>query len=112
MSAGASGYRAWLLQRVSAIYMVLFLLYFVFSWLVSSPANYAEWKGWMERLPMALATTLFFLLLLGHAWVGIRDVLIDYIKPAGLKFSLLMLVAFAIIAMGLWVVNVLLTGTV
>ncbi len=112
MSAGASGFRAWLLQRVSAIYMALFLGYFVSAWLLCAPASYAQWQGWMGSLPMALATALFFLAVLGHAWVGIRDVLIDYVKPAGLRFTLLMVVALAVMAMGLWVVKVLLMGSV
>jgi len=112
MSAGASGYRAWLLQRVSAVYMALYTIFFLFSWLAGAPANYFEWHSWMGSLPVALATTLFFLSLLGHAWVGVRDVLIDYVKPVELRFTLLMVVAFAIIAMGLWVVKVLLMGIV
>ncbi len=113
MSAGTSGFRAWLLQRVSAVYMVFFFVYFIFAWFACSPSNYGEWKAWMGGLPMALATTLFFLAVLGHAWVGIRDVFIDYIKPAGLKFTLLISVAFVIVALGLWIIKVLLImGTV
>lgn len=110
MSVGGSGYNAWLIQRVSAIYMALFLIYFVGGWLVCAPQEYADWKAWMGSLPMALATSVFFIAILGHAWVGMRDVLIDYVKPAAIRFVLLMGLALSLIVLGLWVIKVLLMG--
>ncbi len=110
MSGGASGYRAWLLQRVSALYMALFLVYFLFGIVAGGAADYEQWRSWIGSLPMALATALFFLALLGHAWVGIRDVFIDYVKPVALRFALLVGLALFLIAMGLWVVKALLMG--
>lgn len=110
MSWKASGMKAWLLQRLSAVYMAVFLLYFVAVLLVAPPHSFAEWQGWMHSTAMALATTLFFLALLGHAWVGMRDVFIDYIKPFPLRLIVQNLLALGLIAMALWVIRVLLTG--
>lgn len=102
--------KAWLLQRLSAVYMAVFLVYFIAALLFAPPHSYAEWQGWMRSTPMALATTFFFLALLGHAWVGMRDVFIDYIKPFALRLILQNLLSLGLIVMALWVVRVLLTG--
>lgn len=111
MSWRASGFRAWLLQRLSAAYLALYFVYFFLAVLIAPPAGYAQWHGWMTSLPMALATSLFFLALLIHAWVGMRDVLIDYVHPFWVRFILLAGLALALLAMGLWVLRVLLVGT-
>jgi succinate dehydrogenase / fumarate reductase membrane anchor subunit len=110
MSWKASGMKSWLLQRLTAVYMAAFLLYFIVALLLFPSHSYDEWQGWMRSAPMALATTLFFLALLGHAWVGMRDVFLDYIKPFALRLVLLNLLALGLIVMALWVVRILLTG--
>jgi len=105
-----SGLNAWLLQRVSAVYLAGFLVYFLVTLLTCAPESYIDWHDWMSSIPMALATTLFFIALLFHAWVGMRDVLLDYVKPFALRLSMLILLAVGLVVMGLWVVRILLTG--
>lgn len=102
--------KAWLLQRLSALYMAVFTVTFIAVLLLSPPLTFEQWQAWMRSTPMALATTLFFLALLVHAWVGMRDVFIDYIKPFTLRLALLNFLALGLIVMALWVVRVLLTG--
>ncbi len=103
--------KAWMLQRVSAVYMALFLIYFVGVMAVCQPDGYKEWHAWLSSTYMSLATAMFFFALLGHAWVGIRDVFMDYIKPFALRLALLILLATGLFAMALWVVQILLTGS-
>ena len=105
-----SGMKAWLLQRVSAVYLAVFLVYFLISLLICSPKSYEDWHSWMTSGAMSLAVTLFFMALLIHAWVGIRDVLIDYVKPFGLRLTVLILLASGLLVMALWVIRILLTG--
>ncbi len=105
-----SGLKAWLLQRISAVYLAGFLVYFLGVLLVCSPLSYADWSNWMSSTTMALATTLFFIALLSHAWVGIRDVLLDYVKPFALRLTMLILLAIGLLVMALWVIRILLTG--
>ncbi len=105
-----SGMKAWLLQRVSAVYLAGFLIYFLASLVYCAPKTYADWHGWMTSGAMSLAVTFFFLALLVHAWVGIRDVLIDYVKPFALRLTMLILLASGLIVMVLWVIRILLTG--
>ena len=107
-----SGLNAWLLQRVSAVYLAGFLIYFLATLLTCAPESYADWHDWMSSTSMALATTLFFIALLSHAWVGMRDVLLDYVKPFALRLTMLVLLAVGLVVMGLWVMRILLTGAV
>lgn len=107
MSRQAYGLRAWLVQRISAIYLGLFTLYVVFHFLTNSPASYTEWKGWMADPLVGAFWALALLSLLLHAWVGMRDVFLDYLHPFGLRLSLLSVVAFALLAYGVWAARVL-----
>jgi succinate dehydrogenase / fumarate reductase membrane anchor subunit len=45
---------------------------------------------------------LFVVALLIHAWVGIRDVLIDYVHPIMARVTLLSLFAIGFVGCGLW----------
>jgi len=111
MTWRASGFRAWLFQRLTAIYMALFLVWFAFSALFYSPDNYLEWKAWLGCGITSTATAVFFLALLYHAWVGMRDVVIDYAHAFVVRFTLLSLLALSLVFMGLWVLQVLFKAT-
>ena len=96
--SGHTGLPAWLVQRASAVYMLLFVLFLLgFFWL-HPLHSYAEWKSWVARPSITLALALFFAALLSHMWVGLRDVLLDYARPAGLRQALLWLVALGLCA--------------
>jgi len=58
---------------------------------------------------MSIATGAFFAALLAHAWVGVRDVLIDYVHAMAIRAALLGLVGLSLTAMGVWVVRILWT---
>lgn len=107
MSRRASGLKAWLVQRVSAIYLALFGLYLVLHFVVAPPPDHAALAGWIAAPWVALGLLLFIPLLLAHAWVGMRDVLIDYVKPTGLRIALLSALALMLLASGLWALQAL-----
>lgn len=107
MSRQAHGLRAWVVQRVSAIYLALFVLYVVFHFLTNAPGSFDAWKGWMADPLVGVFWALAILSLLLHAWVGIRDVFIDYLHPFGLRITLLGVVAFALLAYAVWAARVL-----
>jgi len=97
----------WLAQRVTglvmAIYSVFLLVYFI-----SQPAvTYPSWKALFERGWMRVATLLFAVSLAWHAWVGMRDILMDYIKPTGLRLSLEIFTLVVLAAYLGWTVQVL-----
>lgn len=102
MSFRAQGMRAWLLQRLTAIYIAIFLLS-LFSWMIAtSPLNYVHWHGLFSQSFMLVATIIFYLSLFIHAWVGIRDILVDYINHSVIRFILLIGLALSLSGMTLW----------
>lgn len=109
MSRHLSGLRAWLWQRLSAVYMSVYLLLLLAYFLVNPPSDYQDWHDTLAKPWVALVTMLFFVALLMHAWVGIRDVIIDYVRWPALRLFKLSLTAMALMACGLWVLKLLLT---
>lgn len=107
MSRRAPGLRAWMWQRATSIYMALFVIVAGAWLLVDAPGSHAEWRASMSWLPVNLATAIFFWALLIHAWVGARDVLLDYVAPQALRLALLAVLALWLAASGLWVLRVL-----
>jgi len=96
--SGPTGLPAWLVQRASAVYMLLFIVSLLVFFGLHPLHSYAEWKSWVARPGITLALALFFAALLAHMWVGLRDVLLDYARPAGLRQALLWLVALGLCA--------------
>ena len=110
MRKAVTGLRAWLVQRISAVYMLLFILFSLFHFLLDPPHDYLAWHGWMRNPGISVATLVFFTALLLHAWVGVRDVVMDYVHPLALRVSALALLGFSLMAIAAWVVRILLTG--
>ena len=107
MSRRAHGLRAWLLQRFSAVYLLLFIVYLFIHFNRAPLADFVQWQGWLADPLVNLATGLFILSLLVHAWVGIRDVIMDYVTHTGLRVALLATVALTMTGCGLWSLRVL-----
>ncbi len=98
----SSGLQAWLLQRLSAIYMSAFLVYLAYFLVANSPLSYQLWYEWILSPFTHVFFVLFFLALITHAWVGARDIILDYVKPFALKLALLSIVMLLCIALGIW----------
>ncbi len=112
MSRKSIGLRTWLMQRLSAVYMMLFVVGFAIYFISNTPASFLEWRMMMANTFVAITATLFFLLLLVHAWIGMRDVIMDYIHIDGLRLLLLTGVGFALLGAAIWITKILLTVTV
>ena len=104
MTGPLSGSRAWIVQRISALYLLGFLLWgFVRLGATEAPWTYEAWRAWIFTPGTAVAFLLFFLALLLHAWVGVRDVILDYVHPLAVRSGLLAAVAAGLVAIGVWV---------
>lgn len=82
------GLRDWLAQRITAVIMAIYSVIVLVVFLTGKPATYAAWKELFAQGWMRVATLLFAVSLAWHAWVGVRDILMDYIKPTGLRLTL------------------------
>ena len=101
------GLKDWLVQRVTAFIMAVYVVLFVATVLVCSPANYEQWQALFAPQWMRLASLLFFLSLFWHAWIGMRDILMDYIKPSAVRLGLQVVVILLLVAYAAWAVQIL-----
>ena len=101
------GLRDWLAQRVTAVVMVVFTIIFVAALIRHSPMGYGEWKALFTHGAMRVLTLLFFLSLFYHAWIGVRDILMDYIQPTGIRLFLEVLVILVLVGYGIWTISIL-----
>ena len=105
-----TGLRAWLVQRVSAVYMLLFIIYLLAHFVIDPPRSYVAWRGWVMSDGVSIAAAVFFAALLMHAWIGLRDVTLDYVHPAPLRLLVLAVLGSGLVAIAAWVVRILLLG--
>ena len=79
------GFRDWLSQRVTAVIITLFTLVLLLQVLFGGPLGYDRWAGIFAQQWMKVLTFVVIVSLAYHAWVGMRDVWMDYIKPVGVR---------------------------
>lgn len=107
MKLRITGLAAWWVQRASAVCTLLFIVFALTAFSLYPRHAYPEWRTWVSRPGVSIAIFVFFAALLLHMWVGLRDVLLDYAKPAGLRHLLLGLVAAGLLGTAAWVVLIL-----
>lgn len=101
------GMRLWLAQRISALVMAVYTVLFALLLVVKQPKNYEAWVQFMSPWWWRVLTLLFFISLYMHAWLGVRDVLKDYIFNLKLRAVLQILVDMSLIVYLSWVSIVL-----
>jgi succinate dehydrogenase / fumarate reductase membrane anchor subunit len=82
------GLRDWLAQRVTAIVMALYTVILLIAFLTGNRFSYEGWAGLFAQQWFKIATFVTFLSLFYHAWVGMRDIWMDYVtKSVGLRLA-------------------------
>ena len=101
------GLRDWLAQRVTAIVMVAYVAILLISFLTGSNFSYEGWAGLFAQQGFKLFSLVTFVALFYHAWVGVRDIWMDYVKSAGLRLTLQIATMLWLIACAGWTVQIL-----
>jgi succinate dehydrogenase / fumarate reductase, membrane anchor subunit len=101
------GWKDWLIQRVTAVIMVVFSVFILGFFVVHGTVSFSEWKLVFSSSIVKILTLLFFLSVFYHAWIGIRDVLMDYIKPVGIRLTLQVLVLLFLVVCSIWTISIL-----
>lgn len=101
------GLRDWLAQRVTAAIMAIYTIIVLVVLLRGVPITYPVWRDLFSQGWMRVATLLFAVSLAWHAWVGVRDILMDYIKPDGLRLTLQVITVLTIFVYVGWTIQIL-----
>ena len=101
------GLRDWLSQRVTAVVMAVFTVVVIVQVLLPGEMGYDKWAGMFSRQWMKLLTFVVIVSLLIHVWVGMRDVLMDYVKSVGARLALQVGTIVWLVGCAGWAIQVL-----
>ncbi len=101
------GLRDWLVQRVTALIMVAYTVILVSALLVAPTITNDYWHALFAGSLMSVLTFLFILSLAWHAWIGVRDIWMDYVKPVGVRLALHVLTLLCLVGCAGWAVQIL-----
>jgi succinate dehydrogenase / fumarate reductase membrane anchor subunit len=101
------GLSEWLLQRLTAVVMALYTVFAFGCVLYRKPGTYAEWTAMFAGNFFRLFTMLFIVALLYHAWVGVRDILMDYLRATGVRLVAQSAVGVALLFYLIWSASIL-----
>jgi succinate dehydrogenase / fumarate reductase membrane anchor subunit len=101
------GFGDWLAQRVTGVLMALFTVVLLLQVLIGKPMGYDKWAGIFAAQWMKVFTFVVIVSLLYHAWVGMRDIWMDYIKSVSLKLTLQVFTIVWLVGCAGWAIQVL-----
>jgi succinate dehydrogenase membrane anchor subunit len=101
------GLKDWIIQRATAVIMAVYSVIMAVVLLLVRPSGFEAWQGIFANGPIKFLTFLFFVSLFYHAWIGIRDIWMDYIQPVGLRLTLHVLTAAALVGYTAWAAAIL-----
>jgi len=97
-----SGMKDWLVQRVSAILMLVYLVLLAGLLACHWPLSYSTWLHVFSMEWFKISTLIFILCLMLHAWIGVWTIFTDYIHCSLARGVLQILVLLALFSCALW----------
>ncbi|WP_348688983.1 succinate dehydrogenase, hydrophobic membrane anchor protein [Acidovorax soli] len=101
------GLRDWLAQRVTAVLMALFTIVVLIQFLLPGQLGYDHWAAIFAPQWMKLLTFVTIIALAYHAWVGVRDIWMDYVQAVGLRLTLQVFTLVWLVGCAGWAIQVL-----
>ena len=101
------GLMDWLAQRITGIVMAAYSLLIFAAMLGGATSSRETWHAFMAHGFIRFVTFLFVLSLCYHAWVGVRDIWMDYIKPAAIRVTLHVLTLLALVGYAGWALQII-----
>jgi succinate dehydrogenase / fumarate reductase membrane anchor subunit len=101
------GLRDWLGQRLTAVVMTAYTAYLLVALLLAGETGYVGWAGLFAPLWMKVATLIVLFALLYHAWIGVRDIFMDYLKPLWVRLAAQVLAVLWLLFCAVWSVQIL-----
>ena len=90
------GLRDWLYQRMSAVFMAIYVIGLFIYFILHSDFTYYDWHSLFAQWWVKIATILFFLSILVHAWVGMWTIFTDYITCSVVRLILNTVIFFGL----------------
>lgn len=100
LGSAKEGIHHWWSQRLTALALIPLGLWFIYSLVVMTGANYTTVIAWLANPLNAVLMLLFIISLFYHAALGLQVVIEDYIKSEWQKIACLILVKFIALLAG------------
>ena len=97
-----SGLGEWVVQRLTAVYILIYIVFTLISLSLSPISSHADWLSLSSSMVFQISTLMFIFSLLAHSWLGLKSVFLDYVHPWRLRFVLLMLLATLLSGSAVW----------
>ena len=97
-----TGTGTWLLQRATAVVLALALPGLAIYFLAALPIDFTGWQALFAPLWLRVLMLLTMAALALHAWVGMRDIFMDYVRHTGLRLALYLAVIIALAGSVAW----------
>ncbi len=94
LGSAKKGVHHWWLQRLTALALVPLSLWFIYSLVVITGAEYTTVIAWLSQPLNAVLMLLFVFSLYYHAVLGVQVVIEDYIESEWQKIACLILINF------------------
>ncbi len=97
----------WLMQRATAVVLAVALPGLIIHFILALPVDFAGWQALFAPVGMRVLLVLTILALALHAWVGVRDILMDYVHFTGLRLALYLTAIVMLSGSVVWLAAVL-----
>lgn len=101
------GLREWLIQRITAGVMAIYCIALGGYLLLQPKLDYNIWTQLFTSQPLRLCTLLVLLSMFYHAWIGMRNIVMDYVRTDGARLAIHVLVVLVLLLYSLWSVQIL-----
>lgn len=101
------GLKDWLVQRITAVLMIVYTGLLTVLTIIYQPESYEDFKALFSIQWIKIASLLFFTGLCWHAWVGVRNVLMDYAHPMAIRLTLQVTCIVALLSYLIWFLDIL-----
>lgn len=106
--AGAHyGLTDWIAQRATAVFMAIYTVIFAVRALTLPEFTHEAWSSLFSGGLFRFLSFLFFVSVFYHAWVGVRDLWMDYVKPTGVRLGLHLVTLFLLVGYAGWAAQIL-----
>ena len=106
-SLTGKGLKDWLIQRVSAVYFLIYCIVLAVFFMVHAPMNYLQFSTFFSNSWVKMASLIALLALSLHAYIGIWTVITDYIRCMYIRVGALLLVILGLLGQFIWGVMIL-----
>jgi succinate dehydrogenase / fumarate reductase, membrane anchor subunit len=101
------GVGGFLAQRLTAIILGVYSILLIGVLLFKADLSYQGWAELFVPVWMKVVTLMAIFALLYHAWIGVKDIWMDYVKPTGVRLALQTGTALWLVFCAVWSVQIL-----